>query len=1041
MTKFAIKRPVLTFVVFAVIVILGGISLTRLPVDMYPDISLPTITVITPYIGASAQDVERNLTEPLEEALSSVPDVKEVRSLSQESMSAVYLEFQWGKDLDAATSEIRDALERTTSSLPKGVDDPILWKFDAAMMPVLQVAVSTKDERINIPRLVQDQFATALKRAEGVGNIMTWFGTGEREVTVTIDRSKLERSGLSLNGIARSLAASNINFPVGDVKRGRLNLTIRVPSEFADINEIELVPVGLQGGRVVRLGDIAAVAESVVQEPVSIRLDDEDVVLFAVQKRSGANTVQVARNIHQVLDELRGTYPNVALDVIWDSSETITTSINNLLMTLLVALVLVVIVSFLLLGNFSGAWITSTTIPVSLIAAFIYLYFAKGTINIISLSGLAITIGMVVDNGIVVLENVFRQRERGRDPKTAAAFGVSEVAQAVLAATLTTVAIFLPLLLVEGYVGIFFKELVISVPIILFASLFTAMTLTPMLASRFLKTSRKKTRQGKTPVLQWIPKGLEAIGKWYKGALDWSLSHRWVIIVAAIALFGGGMALFQIIPTSFMEEEDPGFVDARLELPVGTRFEVTDSVTVYIVEEIREIPDIATELDGIFYRAGSSGSGFGALGGEVETQATAEINLILADDHKLSSEEIAYRLNRHFADLPGIKRLYFYKPTGHGPATGRDFTLEIYGHDITLTDSIARVFADSLERIPGFVGVKVSRESARPELWLEIDRERAYSYGLTPAQIGAYLHDASQGKLATQINQESGKLDVVLRFADATDWTELDLESVMIPTPMGFAVPLANLARFDIHEGPLNIERKEGERLIKVEADLHGLAIGDAKKQVGGMIAKTTFPYGTRAQITGQAEEQGESFQTLFLAMIAGILLVFLVMAAQFESFKEPFIIMFAIPFAITGVAIAFFLSGSTFGIMGYVGMILLVGVVVNNAIVLVDYINLLRRRGKSVREAILDAGERRLRPVLMTTLTTVFGLSPLAFIPTEGSEMWAPLGVAVIGGLLFSTLVTLIFVPVLYSAFERGAEKRRLRRETRMARKQGGLA
>ncbi len=1039
MTKFAIKRPVLTFVVFAIIMIFGGISLSRLPVDLYPDVTYPVVTIVTPYIGASAQDAERNISEPLEEALSNVPDVKKIRSLSQEGVSIVYVEFEFGKDLDAATTEIREMLDRTVPFFPEGAEDPVLWKFDATMAPVIWAVVTSKDERIDLQRLVENKFAPQMKRASGVGNIMVMSSGKHREVTVTIERSKFELSGLTIDGIARSLAASNINFPVGDVKRGRQNLILRVPAEFKSVREIEGVPVGVQVGQVVRLGDIAAVEERFIPADHSIRLDGEDVVYFGIQKRSGSNTVNVARNIEKVLDEIRQVHPEVEITVIYDSSKLVTASIGNLARTLIVAGILVIIISFLLLGNFSAAWITAVTIPVSLIGAFVYLYLADGTINMISLSGLAITIGMVVDNGIVVLENVFRQRERGRDAKTAARFGVSEVSQAVLASTLTTVAIFLPFLLIQGFVGIFFNELAITVLIILFVSLFTAMTLTPMLASRFLRKTKKKTRKNKTPILQQIPRGLEGLARFYRQMLDWALSHRLVVAVAAILVFGGGLALFTVIPTSFMQTPDPGYVEARLEMPVGTRFEVTDSVTRVIGDSIRSIvPDV----DVVLTEAGTSGSGMSGFSGTVETDATGEITVLFTENARMPNEEAARMLNQAFSDMPGIKRLYFSVPGGFGPVgSGPAITIEIYGYELAATDSLAKAIADSLNNVPGFVGVSVSRESARPEMWLKINRERAYAYGLTPAQVGAYLHDASQGKLATQIDMDGDKLDVMLRFADASNWTELDLETMLIPTPLGFSVPLSNIAHFEIHEGPLSIERKEGERMLKVETDLYELPLGEATKQVQTLLAGIDFPYGTRAAITGQAEDQAESFQSVFLAMLIGIVLVFLIMAAQFESFKEPFIIIFAIPFAVTGVALAFLITGSTFGLMGFVGLTLLVGVVINNAIVLVDYINLLRRRGKSVREAILQAGERRLRPVLMTTLTTVFGIMPLALATGEGSQMWSPLGVAVIGGLTFSTLVTLILIPVLYSGFERGAEKRKLRRETRMARKQGGLA
>ncbi len=1029
MTRLAINRPILTFVIFALIILLGGISLSRLPIDFLPDITLPTITLLTPYVGASAEDVESNVSEPLEEALSGVPEVKSVRSLSQEGLSVVFVDFEYGRNLDEATNEIRDILDQTKSELPDDIEDPIILKFDASQIPVMALAATSDDPRLDLYLLVKDRFTQYLKRATGVGNISVFSGGREREVTITLDRTKFEQSGLTIDGIAASLAASNINFPVGDVERGRVSLILRVPSEFKNVKEIALIPVGLKGGAVVRIDDIATVEEKFKDITNSIRLDGKDVVYIVIQKRSGANTVQVSNNIIEALEEIKEAYPDVDTEIIFDTSDLIKTSITNLRNTLTIAGLIVIFISFLLLGNLSAGWITAVTLPVSLITAFIYLNFSGGSINIVSLSALAITIGIVVDNGIVVLENIFRQRERKRDPMDSAYYGVEEVGQAVLASTLTTVVIFLPFLLVRGLISIYFREFALSVPIILFASLFTAVTLTPMLASRYLRMRKRESNESRVGFLQLIPKGIEMLGKRYRGFLKWALSHRWLIVLVAVLLFSGSLVLFRFIPTSFMGDSDPGYIDGRIEMPVGTKFEVTDSIVTLVSDSIRKI---VPETDFILTNAGASGAEFmGGMLGEVQTEATGEVTVVLKEDKKIPSEDAAQKINSSLSGLPGVKRLYFRVPQQGGPTgASRDFTLEVFGYEIETTDSVAKIISDTLAQIPGFIGVNVSRQSARPELWLEVNRERAYAYGLTPALIGSYLRNASLGKEATKITSGGDKLDVVIRFEDASEWTELDLESIKIPTPMGASVSLSNFVKFVPHSGPLSIERKDGERLVKIEADLYGIPLGNAVNIARNIVDNMEMPYGIRTQIAGQAEEQAESFQTLFFALIISIILVFLVMAAQFESFREPFIVMFSIPFAITGVAIAFFITGTTLGIIGFVGIILLVGVVVNNAIVLIDYTNLLRKRGASLQDAILNAGERRFRPVIMTTLTTVFGLLPLALSKAEGAEMWSPLGVAVIGGLSFSTLITLIFVPVLYSFFETRAEHRRLKKE-----------
>ncbi|NLI97845.1 efflux RND transporter permease subunit [bacterium] len=1035
MTRIAIRRAILTSVVFIVIIIFGGISLSRLPVDFLPDITWPTVTVITPYIGASAEDVERNVSEPMEEAFTNVPDIKEVRSVSQEGVSSVFVTFEFGKNLDEASNEMRDRIDLVKSGFPDGVEDPILFKFSTSQIPVMEYAVTSSDPRTDLAQLLDNKLVKELKRAGGVGTVSAMHGGAKREITVTLDRAKFEQSGLTIDGIAASLAASNVNFPVGEVKRGRSNLTLRVPAEFKSVQEISLIPVGFSGTQLVRLGDIADVRENLYRTPVTLRANNVEGSFLIFQKRSGANTVQTAKNIQKVIQGIEKAYPELKFTMLFNSADIITTSINNLLQTLLIAFIFVVIVSFLMLGNASGGWITSVTIPVSLIAAFIYYYLAGESLNIITLSALAITIGMVVDNGIVVLENIFRLREKGKEPHAAAEFGTSEVAGAVLGSTLTTVVIFIPFLLVKGFIGVYFRGMSIAIPVILFASLFTAVTLTPMLASRFLKMSKTKTKTGKTPVFQWIPKALDAIGRWYRGVLGWALSHRLAVFLAALGLFIGGLVLFRFIPTSFIGGVSARFISGTVTMPAGTSFEVTDSVASYVEKEIRNVPEVQDVMV-------MGGNYSGQMMDETGSESVAQIFVTVREDAKRDPYDIARDINSRFRDLAGVKKLYFAAHTGGPGGGGKDITIEVYGYDIPAVDSLAKLMADNLERTKGFEGIEVSRESGRPELWLEINRERAYAVGLTPAQVGLFLRNATLGKVATEITSEGDKLEVVLRFSGAEDWTQMDFESMMVPTPMGGAVPLANLVQFVPHQGPLSIERKEGERMVKVEANLvkGERSLGQATGYIkDSLFSKIDFPYGTRAVISGQAQDQQESFQSLFFALIIGIVLVFLVMSAQFESFKEPFIILFSVPFAFTGVALSLFIGRSTLGIMAFVGMILLVGVVVNNAIVLVEYINLMRRRGVPLREAIMDSGERRLRPVLMTTLTTVFGLAPLAFIPTKGSEMWAPLGVAVIGGLIFSTMVTLILIPVVYSALESRAERRRLKRQEKLAAAQGG--
>ncbi len=1023
MIKLAVERPVLTIVVFAILVLAGFLSLTNLPLELYPDVTLPSISIITFYPGASTKDVEAQVVEPLEEAISTTPGIKETRSVAQENVGAVTARFEWGKNLDAAIADIRDKIDVAKMDFPADVQEPMLWKFDITVMPLIIMGAIAEDPTIDIRKMVEDRVAERLKKVDGVAAVPLWGGGKQRQVNIKVDKTKLDGYGLNLGYVLGILQAENVNVPAGSMEWGKHKYLVRVPGEFKNVNEIAEIPISVGMGSSIRLKDIAKVEDGYAEQTNFVRVNGKDGVFFAINKRSGANTVAVAEKVRAELKKIEEEIPGVDIVIIQDLSDFISRSISNLARTILIAGVLVVLITLFLLGNVSASFIIAVTIPVSLIAAFIFLYVRGASINMVSLSALAVAMGLVVDNAIVVLENVFHHRQKGETKAEASIFGASEVGQAILASTLTTAAIFVPLLLVRGFVSVMFSQFAFVVPVVLFASLFAATTLTPMLASRFLRV--KAGMVGKSPIANVSNKLFSLLERRYAIVLGWALRHKWAPITIAILLFLGGLAGLGSVKREFFPTTDEGYFEGSIEMPLGTNLAITDSV-------IKTIENLATqhvpELKVTLASGGESEGGFGLIEGRSESSSSGSISILLVDREKRdrSTDEIAFALTEEAEKIPGLQRVYFRTGSG-GPEFGaqRDISIEIYGYDLEATDQLAEEIRAKLESISGLIGITVSRESAKPELWLNIDRQRARSYGISVAHAGGYLRMALQGVEATSLRWGGDDIGVLLRLDDASRKDPHLLETFLIPTPGGGSIPLSNIAEATIQPGPLSIERKDKQRVVKVEADLHGRPLGDAVKEVKEVLRQIHKPKDVRVEIGGTAEQFQESFQTLFLALIVGIILVYAVMAAQFESFLDPFIIMFAIPFAVTGVFLAFLITQKPLSIMGYVGLIMLTGIVVNNAIVLVDYTNILRRRGRNLNEAIIEAGKRRLRPVLMTTFTTVFGLLPLAISRAEGAEMWSPLGISVIGGLLFSTTVTLILVPVLYGLFERKTRRK----------------
>lgn len=1026
MTRLAVRRPLLTFVFFLVLILLGIIALKILPIDLMPDVTLPSVSIVTMYPAASAEDVEKLITEPLEQAVSTVPDLKHVTSYSQEGVSAITAEFNWGTNLDAAVNDLRDRIDMVRGILPEDIEEPLIFKFDISQWPVLIVVASSEDTTLDIRYLVEDRLVDELKRAEGVGAVQIWGGGKIRQINVHVNKSLLEGYGLTMERVIQAVAMENIGSPVGNLRIGPTDFVVRVPAEFKDKGEIEEVPLMAAKGAVVRLRDIARVEDG-FKEPINyVRVNGREGVFFAIQKQSGANTLTVAQTAKEKLKAFERDHPGVNVQTVMDGSLFIRNSIDNLTRTILVAGLLVVIVTVLLLQNLSGSLVIAATIPVSLIVAFIFLYLMGATINIVSLSSLAIAIGMVVDNAIVVLENIFYHREKGETRSEAAVFGTTEVAQAITASTLTSVSIFIPILVIRGFVGVMFRQLAFALMLVLFTSLFAAMTLTPMMSSLFLRVS-KKGKRGFSRLGDRFYDGLE---RSYRATLAWGLTHRWWVILIGFLLFSLGIGLFRFIPTEFIPPSDTGTIRGAFSLPLGTRLEVTDSV---MREVERIVEEKVSEKEILVTRSGPTESGFGAIMGYTESSNSGyfSVQLVERSKRRRSTKEVSYLLNKELKKIPDVRRPFVSVSGGANEflfGIGKPVSIEIYGYDLEETDRIADSLKSLIEKIQGLVAVSVSRERGRPELWVQIDRAKASQYGLSAAQISRILRLSLFGATATRLRRGKREIDVFARLDSSSREDPNILEGILLTTPFGSQVPLSNVASVKLGYGPVSIEHKDRERIVKVEADIFGRPLGAVMKDVKRVLSNIPWGRDVRWKIGGTAEQQATSFNTLLLAVVFGIILVYLVMVALFESFIDPFIVMFAVPFAITGVALAFLISGKAFSLMGFVGVLMLIGVVVNNAIVLVDYIHLLRERGMPFENAILEGGVRRFRPVVMTALTTAFGLLPLAISKAEGAEMWNALGISVMGGLLFSSFVTLVFVPVLYSIIRKPRRRRTLK-------------
>jgi hydrophobe/amphiphile efflux-1 (HAE1) family protein len=1004
-------------------VLFGVLALVRLPVDLMPSFEFPTVSVVTLYPGAGSEDIEGNVTEIIEDALSTISGVDHIESVSQNGISAVIVQFAWGTDLTEASGDIRDQLDLLSTTLPSDAEPPLLIKTSSTNIPILVMGATATESFDGLRHIMQTMVADPLKAVPGVAEVMV-LGGREREIQVLTDPGRLESMGISIDRIVQVLAAENVDIPAGGVKIGRSEYTIRIPAKLTSVAQIKRVVVGQHAGGLVHLGDIADVRDTFAEERMKARADRVPGVVFFVSKQSGSNSVTVSHAALAKLEDIKGELPpDVKLFTFFDTSDFISKALRNLRQALFYGAIGVVLIVLFFLRRVRSTIVIGLTIPTALMAALFVMYVAGYTINMVSLMSLAIAIGLVVDAAVVVLENVTRHVESGERIKEASVFAPTEIAQAIAASTLTTIVVFVPMLFISGITGVLFKQMALVVIVTIAMSLFTALTLTPALSSTFMRRSfdgeGESRRRGR--FFESGERWSSRLEERYARILAAALSHRRRTVLIAIAVFVVSMGLLKFVKTEFFPQPDSGEIEMTVELAPGTRLdrtmEVIDELEAFIE---REIP----EREYFFGYAGETGSGWAVIQGEKEGTQYGRVGLQLIDSSKRerSSDEIGNLLRERAKAIPSILRVNVRTGSSIGQFLGMGaapILINVRGNDLEEITNVATRIRDAVRDVPGAVDVELDASDPSPEFHVLIDRDRAAAMGLNTYQIASTLRSEVYGATATEFREHGDQWDVVVRAPEVERSSVGDILALPIPSVTGQMVRLSSVADLELSVGPTEIRRRDQERIIKVQGRVLGRPLGEVSADIGKVLNDIAIPPTVNVEVGGDVEQQRQSFGDLGFLLLLAVALVYMVMAAQFESFLDPFVVMFSIPFAFVGVVWAFLISNTTLSMTSFLGVIMLMGIVVNNAIVLVDYTNIMRKRGLKLQEAVMTAGRRRLRPVLMTAFTTIFGMLPLAVLRYTGSEVWRPLGVSMIGGLLVSTLVTLVLVPTLYTIFE----------------------
>ena len=1025
----AVKKPVTTILVFVAVVIIGLFSLLKLPIDLYPDIDTNTIMVMTTYSGASSQDIEQNVTRPLENTLNSVEHLKHITSNSKENISIITLEFEYGYDIDVLTNSVRDKLDMVSSMLPDDAETPIIFKFSTDMIPIVLLSAQANESLPGLYKILDENVANTLARVDGVGTVSI-SGAPKREIHIYLDPARLEAYNLTAESVIQLVAAENKNVPGGTFDMGSDTYSLRVQGEFKDPTEMRDLVVGSKDGAVVRLSDVARIDDSVEERAQETYNNGQRGAMIIVQKQSGANSVEISNKIKKILPDIQKKLPSdVKLDYIVETSDNIRNTIASLVETVEYALLFVVIVVFFFLGRWRATVIIALTIPISLIASFIYLLATGNTLNIVSLSALSISIGMVVDDAIVVLENVTTHIERGSDPKQAAVHGTNEVAISVVASTLTLIAVFFPLTLVTGMTGVLFRQLGWMVSIMMVISTAAALSLTPMLCSQLLRLQPVKGKLF-TKLYGPIERFLDKLDDGFYHLLGLVVKHRWITTVGALLIFFGSMQLTKFIGSEFFPTSDNSRLGITLELPVGSRVEIAKDLTERIYKDwTKKYP----EIDKFNYTVGQASTDniYASMQSNGSHIISMNITLKPIKERTKSLTEVAALMREDLKKYPELDKYQVNVGGSRGGSMSGQSTIdyEIYGYDFEKTDSVAQRLKRILSSVKGTADIRISRDNYQPEYQVDFDRQKLAIYGLNLTTAANALRNRINGSTASYFREDGDEYDIKVMYDPDHRQSIEDIENILLFNAQGKGVRLKEVGTVVERFNPPTIERKDRERIITVSTVVQDRPMSDIIADAQPLIDKMEVPSGVTINLSGSYEDQQDSFRDLAMLAVLIIILVYIVMASQFESFTYPGIIMTSIMFAFSGVVLILWITGTNLNVMSMIGGIMLIGIVVKNGIVLIDYITLNRERGMSITKSVLHAGKSRMRPVLMTSLTTILGMVPMAVGTGEGAEMWRPMGVAVIGGLTFSTILTLLFVPTLYTIFAFNGVRRQRRK------------
>lgn len=1029
----AVNKPVTTALVFIAFAIFGIFSFMKTSIAQLPDFDANVLLVMSSYPGASAADIETNLTKVLENGLNGVSDLKDMTSKSKENISIITLEFNYGVDIEEATNNVRDKLDMINSSLPDQASTPVIFKFSMDDMPILILSATAEESLPGLDKILDDKVTTPLSRVKGVGTVSV-SGAPTREIQVYCDPNKLQAYGLSIGTVSNIIAYENRNIPSGNIDIGSESFSLRIQKEFKDPSELLDVVLAYKDGNAVYLRDVATVKDGQQEKEQEAVTNGRRSAQIVIQKQTGANTVDVIKGVFKEMKTIEPTLPSdIHIETVIDSSSNIINSINSLKETIIITFLVVMLVVYVFLGRWRATFIIILSIPISLMASLVYLFATGNTLNIISMSALSIAIGMVVDDSIVALENITTHIERGEKPKEAAVHGTEEVGISIIASTLTMLCVFLPLTLISGMSGIMFRQLGWIVSIIMIVSTCGALCLVPMLCSRMLRAGRKKNKLHDilfTP----IDKGLNAISEGYAWVINWAVRNRKTVIFGAFGIFLAVVVLLgPSIKTEYFPHSDQGRLTVSIELNAGTSQEVTGEFARNFYNRVREeVPEI--KVCSYTFGQADTDNAFASMQTNGSNIISMNINLGSMEDRKRSSSEIADIIRADLKEYPEIHKGTVSEGMG-GMGGAASVAVEIYGYDFQTTDRIANELRDKMAADPAFAQVTLSRDQYTPEYQVDFDRVKLAANGLNSTTAAAAVSAAMSGSVGSYYREDGEEYSIRVRYAKDYRTSVEDIENIIIYNASGNGIRIKDLGRVIETEVPPTIERKNRQRMITVTGVIEGShAMSDGITAAQQIIKDTDIPSELSAVIAGDYEDQQDMFKDLITLMILIIILVYMVMASQFESFMSPFVIMFSVPFAFVGVILGLWLTNTALGVMAMIGILILIGIVVKNGIVLIDYLILLRERGMGILDAAVAAARSRLRPILMTTLTTVLGMIPMAAGTGEGSEMWKSLGITVAWGLSISTVVTLILIPTIYCVFATRQEKRKQKKLARKA-------